>query len=263
MPGFTRGLAFYGPVAFVGLSRIRETAVFGGVPIAERRDELKCGVGVVDIRSGQTVATFESESGVEEIFDVQVLPRTRCVAIRGPRSDQDGAHEIWVVPRPEQVAAPPEGDWQRRSRATGEQRPSKIQAVQGGQADGAGSAAMTANIPDVERLVQNALALQREGRMAEAVRLFEQAAAGRPQSAEIWNHLGNALQDAGRQEDAMGCYGRAVEAQPHFVSALQNLGYVLVAQGQTDKGIEQLRQAQQVKPSSLNRVLIATALPIV
>ncbi len=38
LPGFTRGLAFAGPLAFVGLSQIRETATFGGLPISERLD---------------------------------------------------------------------------------------------------------------------------------------------------------------------------------------------------------------------------------
>src|SRR5262249_22602994 len=37
-PGYTRGLALHGSYAFVGLSKIRETSTFGGVPIAERRE---------------------------------------------------------------------------------------------------------------------------------------------------------------------------------------------------------------------------------
>jgi len=32
---FTRGLDFCGPLAFVGLSQVRETAVFSGIPITE------------------------------------------------------------------------------------------------------------------------------------------------------------------------------------------------------------------------------------
>ncbi len=40
-PGYTRGLAFAGPFAFIGMSRIRETSTFGGIPIAEDRDNLK------------------------------------------------------------------------------------------------------------------------------------------------------------------------------------------------------------------------------
>ncbi|MDX1965262.1 MAG: TIGR03032 family protein [Pirellulales bacterium] len=99
LPGYTRGLAFSGSVAFVGLSRIRETSVFGGLPIARQRESLKCGVGVVDLAAGRTIATLEFETGVEEIFDVQVLPETRCPAICGPRPDQDGAQDMWVVPQ--------------------------------------------------------------------------------------------------------------------------------------------------------------------
>lgn len=98
LPGFTRGLACYANLAFVGLSRIRETAVFGGVPIAERHEELKCGVGVIDLTIGRTVATFEFESGIEEIFDVQVLPHSRCVALGGERPETAQEEEIWVVP---------------------------------------------------------------------------------------------------------------------------------------------------------------------
>ena len=77
LPGYTRGLAFAGPFAFVGLSQIRETAVFGGVPIAEQREKLRCGVGVVDLRSGRSVAYLEFVSGVNEIFAIEVLPGLR------------------------------------------------------------------------------------------------------------------------------------------------------------------------------------------
>lgn len=76
LPGFTRGLDFLGPLAFIGLSQVRETAVFSGIPITERLkpEERSCGVWVIDIRNGQTVAFLRFESGVQEIFAVQVLP---------------------------------------------------------------------------------------------------------------------------------------------------------------------------------------------
>jgi len=95
MPGYARGLAFRGNHAFVGLSKIRETNIFGGAPIAEYHDALKCGLGVVDLRTGATVATLEFTSGVEEIFDVQVLPDTRC-AVLSPAAGEP--HEIWHTP---------------------------------------------------------------------------------------------------------------------------------------------------------------------
>jgi uncharacterized protein (TIGR03032 family) len=98
LPGYTRGLAFCGQYAFIGLSRIRESAIFGGVPIAQHREQLKCGVGVVEWTTGQAVASLEFETGIEEIFDVQVIPQSRCTAICGPRVDQDGAKDVWIVP---------------------------------------------------------------------------------------------------------------------------------------------------------------------
>jgi uncharacterized protein (TIGR03032 family) len=103
VPGYTRGLAFFGPYAFVGLSRIRESNVFGGLPIAERREELVCGVGIIDLRSGKTVATFMLRSGVEEIFDVQVVPVGR-LALSGPEPDVDETQALWVVPSENAVA---------------------------------------------------------------------------------------------------------------------------------------------------------------
>ncbi|MCU0702583.1 MAG: TIGR03032 family protein [Fimbriiglobus sp.] len=74
LPGFTRGLDFVGPFAFVGLSQVRETAAFSGLPITELPVEKRaCGVWVVDLRSGQVVGFVRFESGVQEIFAVHAL----------------------------------------------------------------------------------------------------------------------------------------------------------------------------------------------
>lgn len=79
VPGFTRGLDFVGPFALIGLSQVRETALFSGIPITDRLpvEERKCGVWVVDTRSGQIVAFLRFEAGVQEIFAVTVLPGLR------------------------------------------------------------------------------------------------------------------------------------------------------------------------------------------
>ena len=77
LPGFTRGLDFYGPLAFIGLSQIRETAVFSGIPLTERLTERICGVWVVNIETGKILAFLQFEDAVQEIFAVQVLPSIR------------------------------------------------------------------------------------------------------------------------------------------------------------------------------------------
>ncbi len=77
LPGFTRGLDFFGRFAFVGLSQVRESATFSGIPLVDELKERTCGVWVLDIRTGQTVAFLRFEGIVQEIFAVQVLPDIR------------------------------------------------------------------------------------------------------------------------------------------------------------------------------------------
>jgi uncharacterized protein (TIGR03032 family) len=95
LPGFTRGLAFSGDLAFVGLSQIRETATFGGLPI-EELDERLCGVWAVNIASGEVVGFLRFEEQVQEIFEVALLP-----GIRFPEIVERGspiAQSTWVLP---------------------------------------------------------------------------------------------------------------------------------------------------------------------
>ena len=96
LPGFARGLAFAGPYAFIGLSKIRQTSAMDGVPLAERRHELKCGVAVVDTRNGQVIAFLEFQTAVEEIFDVQVLPGLRFPEVVG--FQKEAVQNTFIVP---------------------------------------------------------------------------------------------------------------------------------------------------------------------
>lgn len=77
LPGFTRGLDFIGPLAFVGLSQVRESAVFAKLPLTERLQERTCGVWVVNIESGAIVGFLRFEDAVQEIFAVTALPQVR------------------------------------------------------------------------------------------------------------------------------------------------------------------------------------------
>jgi uncharacterized protein (TIGR03032 family) len=96
LPGFARGLALNGPYAFVGLSKIRKTSAMDGVPLAERREQLKCGVAAVDLRSSAIIAFLEFQTAVEEIFDVQLLPGLRFPELIG--FQQETIQHTFVVP---------------------------------------------------------------------------------------------------------------------------------------------------------------------
>jgi uncharacterized protein (TIGR03032 family) len=88
LPGFTRGLAFVGGLALVGLSQIRETATFGGLPLTERLDlkERLCGVWAVEPDSGETLGFLRFEELVQEVFEVAILPGKQFPEIAEPGS---------------------------------------------------------------------------------------------------------------------------------------------------------------------------------
>jgi len=88
LPGYLRGLSFYDRYAFVGLCKIRgDRETFGGMPIEENVEELKCAIYVIDISSGQPVGFIEFTKGIEELFDVCVLPGAKNPHIIGFEED--------------------------------------------------------------------------------------------------------------------------------------------------------------------------------
>ncbi|MDH5305485.1 MAG: DUF4915 domain-containing protein, partial [Gammaproteobacteria bacterium] len=58
----------------IGLSEVREAAVFAGLPLTAREQDRKCGVWIVDTDTGTTMGYLAFTTGVQEIFAVQCLP---------------------------------------------------------------------------------------------------------------------------------------------------------------------------------------------
>jgi len=91
-PGYARGLAFIGSYAIVGLSLARENRTFQGLPLdgalAARGAEPRCGLLVIDTKSGDTVEWLRIEGVVRELFDVAALPRVRNPAAIGFVTDE-------------------------------------------------------------------------------------------------------------------------------------------------------------------------------
>jgi uncharacterized protein (TIGR03032 family) len=98
LPGFTRGLDCFGGYAFVGLSQIRETAVFGGLPLQSSGQELRCGLAVVNLSSGTMDGLLWFHSGIEEVFAIAVMPGWHNPALIGPDTRTDDSQAVWLVP---------------------------------------------------------------------------------------------------------------------------------------------------------------------
>jgi uncharacterized protein (TIGR03032 family) len=90
-PGYARGLAFADGCAIVGLSLSRENRTFQGLPLdaaLKARDaEARCGLVIVDLKSGDTVAWIRLEGVVRELYDVAFLPGVRAPAAIGFKTD--------------------------------------------------------------------------------------------------------------------------------------------------------------------------------
>jgi uncharacterized protein (TIGR03032 family) len=97
LPGFTRGLAFHGDTAFVGLSQVREN-IFGGLPLTDRLSARVCGIWAVNIRSGKIIGFLRFEGAVQEIFDVQLLPGIEYPELMEP--DDERLAGLFIVPDP-------------------------------------------------------------------------------------------------------------------------------------------------------------------
>ena len=76
LPGFARGMARCGDYLFVGLSKLRRTSsTFAALPISDQA--VFSGIVVVSLSEGRIVEHLRYETGVEEIYDVQVLQESR------------------------------------------------------------------------------------------------------------------------------------------------------------------------------------------
>jgi len=77
-PGYLRGLTFAGDYAVVGLSKPRRDNTFGGLALQDelksRGAEPRCGLHVIDLRTGDTAHWVRMEGMVTELYDVTVLP---------------------------------------------------------------------------------------------------------------------------------------------------------------------------------------------
>jgi uncharacterized protein (TIGR03032 family) len=91
-PGYLRGLAFVGDYAVVGLSRPRHDRTFAGLALddelTKRGAEPRCGLHVIDLRTGDTVQWVRVEGVISELYDVAILPGVTRPGLLGFKSDE-------------------------------------------------------------------------------------------------------------------------------------------------------------------------------
>jgi uncharacterized protein (TIGR03032 family) len=87
-----RGLYFHGDYALIGLSKPRRDRTFSGLALDEnlksRKAEARCGVQVIDLRTGDAVHWLRIEGVVGELYDVITLPDVKRPMALGFKTDE-------------------------------------------------------------------------------------------------------------------------------------------------------------------------------
>lgn len=246
LPGFTRGLAFMGPYAFVGMSRIRESKTFGGVPIGENPDQLKCAVAVVDLRTGKKIEHMEFVSGVEEVFDVQILHGMTNPFIGGVHSHVDTTPVVWSVPpagtepplvEQEVVEQPFEGISPKVDRSFGDSADDLL----GLNTDVHFNPVSQQSL----KYFANGLGMLKAGQYESSLIEFDQAIQGAPEMVDAWCNVGVALQFLGRLEESEAKLRHAIELRPDSATARLNLAMTLLLNQQFAEGWDEYEHRWQ------------------
>lgn len=91
-PGYLRGCTFIGDFAIVGTSKARGNKTFSGLALDEnlrlRDAEPRCGLLVIDLRTGDIVHWLRIQGIVEELYDVVVLPGVQRPMAVGFKTDE-------------------------------------------------------------------------------------------------------------------------------------------------------------------------------
>ncbi len=99
-----------------------------------------------------------------------------------------------------------------------------------------------------ERCRLAAIALQKQGRIDQAIRLYQRGLALNPSDASAYRCLGTAYKTQKRFDLAAACFRRAVDLCPHFPEAWNNLGNTLAEQRQDREAAACFERAFTVQP---------------
>jgi uncharacterized protein (TIGR03032 family) len=239
LPGFTRGIDFIGPLAFIGLSKVRETATFSGIPLVKDLTERICGVWVVQIESGEVLGFLRFESGVEEIFAVQILPGARYPEMLMPDHPlinltyvlPDEALGEVSMPTPQQIEESPHA-WMGRGLELFRKH-EYAKAVAAFRE----CLARQPDFPDAGYSL--GVALAEVGEFAEALEHLRAAQQKEPDRSEIHLSLGSLFQRLGDFHNARSAFETAIARQPDNALAHLSLGVLLLQLGDYRRGFEE------------------------
>jgi protein O-GlcNAc transferase len=91
-------------------------------------------------------------------------------------------------------------------------------------------------------------ALKKQGKLEEAIEAYNKALAIKPNDADAYNNMGIALQEQSKLEEAIEAYNKVLAIKPDYAVAYYNMGIALKDQGKLEEAIEAYNKALAIKP---------------
>lgn len=91
-------------------------------------------------------------------------------------------------------------------------------------------------------------ALQEQGKLEEAIEAYKKTLAIKPDYADAYINMGNTLKNQGKLEEAIEAYNKALALKPDYAEAYYNMGVALKEQGKMDEAIGAYNKALTIKP---------------
>jgi len=107
-------------------------------------------------------------------------------------------------------------------------------------------------IPTLAQTVRQALSLHRQGRLAEAERLYRAALAQQPRQFEALHFLGVLRLQQGDAQEALALLRAAAEAKPHAAEVQPSLGAALAALGRHEEALALYDGILRAKPGDVD-----------
>ena len=110
---------------------------------------------------------------------------------------------------------------------------------------------------EVRIALRDAIALEDEGKIAEAAGRYREILAAHPDSSVAWTDLGNAMEKLGDRAGAQEAFRKALAVDPTSRDALNNLAWLLYQQKQLDEA-ESLARKAVAQPGPDSYLLLDT-----
>ena len=91
-------------------------------------------------------------------------------------------------------------------------------------------------------------ALKDQGKLNEAITVYTKALSLKPNNFKAYSNIGLVLQNQGKLDEAIVAYNKSISLNPGYAEAYSNLGITFQCQGKLDEAVEAYKKSISLKP---------------